>query len=278
MMVEKQKRGVGFWLLIAVLAVAAFSFLYPFLWLVMATLKPEGEIETIGLLASKYSLESYRELVTKIPIFKSLFNSLVVSTISTISVLLLSSMTGYALARLRFRGRDLIFNVILFTMVLPFQLTLIPLYVLMVKLNWVDSYAALILPYTMSTFAILLFRQFFKQIPQELIDAARIDGLSEFGILIRIVWPLSKPVLITVGIVQFMGIWNEALWPLIVIRDKALMTMPQMVALFAVAGTAEGRFGPQLAAATIMTLPVVIVYLFLQRYFIESMATSGLKG
>jgi multiple sugar transport system permease protein len=163
-------------------------------------------------------------------------------------------------------------------MVLPFQLTLIPLYVLMVKLGWVDTYAALILPYTMSTLAILLFRQFFLQIPQDLLDAARMDGLGEFGILFRIFWPLSKPILITVTIIHFMTIWNEALWPLIVIRQQEMMPMPQMVALFAVGGQAESQIGPQLASAVIMSLPVVAAYLLLQRHFIESMATSGLKG
>ncbi len=260
------------------LIAAAVTVIYPFFWMMTATLKPEAEIMTFNPLGSSYSLDSYSKMIEKIPIFRSLFNSLLVSVISTVSVLVLCSMTGFALARLKFRGRNTIFNVILFTMVLPFQLTLIPLYVLMVKLGWTDSYAGLIMPYTMSPFAILLFRQFFMAIPEDLIDAARIDGLSDLGILFRIFWPLSKPALITVGIVHFMGIWNEALWPLIVVRKETIMPMPQMVALFAVSGQAESQIGMQLAAAAVMTIPIILAYLFLQRYFIESMATSGLKG
>jgi multiple sugar transport system permease protein len=148
----------------------------------------------------------------------------------------------------------------------------------MVKFGWVDSYAALIFPYTMSAFAILLFRQYFMQVPQDLMDAARLDGLGEFGILFRIFWPLSKPALITVGIINFMGIWNEALWPMIVVRKVSMMTMPQMVALYVVGGQAEAQVGTQLAAATLMSIPIIIVYLILQRHFIASMATSGIKG
>lgn len=269
---------IGKVMLILLLTVASISFIYPFLWMMGGTVKPEAEVMNFSPFGSTFTLDSYKSMIEKIPIFRSLFNSLLVSVISTASVLLLCSMTGYALARLRFRGRNFIFNVILFTMVLPFQLTLIPLYVLMVKLGWVDSYMALILPYTMSPFAILLFRQYFMAVPQDLIDAARLDGLSEFGILFRIFWPLSKPALITVGIIHFMGIWNEALWPLIVIRQEAMMPMPQMVTLFAVGGQAESQVGTQLAAAAIMTLPIIITYLFLQRHFIASMASSGLKG
>ncbi len=272
-MTNRWMKWIGF----TVMALVAFSFLYPFLWMFVATIKPETEITEVGLLASSYNVDNYRVLFERIPILRALLNSLIVSVASTVAVLIFCSLAGYALARLRFPGRGFIHNLILFTMVMPFQLTLIPLYVLMVKFGWVDTYAALILPYTMSAFAILLFRQFFLQMPQDLIDAARIDGLGELSILFRIFWPLSKPILITVGIVHFMGIWNEALWPLIVIRDEMLMTMPQMVALFAVAGQAEGQFGVQLSAAALMTLPVVIVFVFLQRYFIESMATSGLK-
>jgi multiple sugar transport system permease protein len=265
-------------LLLALLTLLAVLFLYPFVWMLGATFKPEAEVMSFSPLGSRFTAHAYATLFEKLPVFRALLNSFVVAAASTVSVLLTCSMTGYALARLRFRGRDLIFNVILFTMVLPFQLTLIPLYVLMVKLGWVDTYAALILPYTMSTLAILLFRQFFLQIPQDLLDAARMDGLGEFGILFRIFWPLSKPILITVTIIHFMTIWNEALWPLIVIRQQEMMPMPQMVALFAVGGQAESQIGPQLASAVIMSLPVVAAYLLLQRHFIESMATSGLKG
>lgn len=163
-------------------------------------------------------------------------------------------------------------------MMIPAQITLIPMYILMVKLGLMDTYRALIFPASISTFGILLFRQYFKSFPQEIIDAARIDGASEMRILYRIIWPNSIPTLITVGIITFMGIWNDVLWPLIVIRQEDLMTMPQMVTLFSVGGRAEAQLGAILAAATLLAVPVMLVYIFFQKYFIRSMATSGLKS
>ncbi len=261
-----------------ILIVAGMTFLYPFLWMLAASLKPELEIGSIGLWSNHFTLESYRAVVQKIPIGRALINSLFVSTCVTASVLFFGSMVGYALSRLNFFGRDLIFASILFTMVIPFQITLIPMYILMVKFGWVDTYLSLIAPGMVTAFSILLFRQFFMDIPQDLIDAARLDGCGEFTILFRIIWPLSKPVVITVGIITFMTNWNDVLWPLIVIRNEKLMTMPQLVTIFAVGGQSEGQLGATLAAATLLAVPIVLVYAFFQRYFIESMAASGLKG
>jgi multiple sugar transport system permease protein len=200
-----------------------------------------------------------------------------ISASITAGVLVFGSMVGYALSRLRFRGRQLIFFVIIFTMTLPFQITLIPQYILMVKFGWVDSYLSLIIPYLMNAFAIIMFRQYFMNIPQDLIDAARIDGCNDFQILFRILWPNAVPALITVGIITFMASWNEVLWPLIVIRDENLMTMPQLVTLFSVGGRAESQLGAKLASATMLAIPIVLAYIFFQRYFIQSMATTGMK-
>jgi multiple sugar transport system permease protein len=251
------------------LTLGGLIFAYPFLWMISASLKPEIEIGEIGLWSSNMS---------KIPIGRALLNSLFVSISVTISVIFFGSIVGYALSRLRFLGRDLILSVILFTMVIPFQITLIPTYILMVKFGWVNTYLSLIVPGIISAFGILLFRQFFLDIPQDLIDAAKIDGCNDFKILFKVIWPLSRPVIITVGIIAFMGSWNDVLWPLIVIRVQKLMTMPQLVTIFVTGGQAEGQLGAQLAASTLLSLPIIIVYSFFQRYFIESMATSGLKG
>jgi len=147
----------------------------------------------------------------------------------------------------------------------------------MVKLGWVDTYYALIIPYLMNALSIIMFRQYFKSIPQDLIDAARIDGCTELGIIFRILWPNAIPALVTVGIITFMASWNEVLWPLIVIRDEELMTMPQLVTLFAVGGRAESQLGVKLASATVLALPIVLAYLFFQKYFIQSMASTGIK-
>lgn len=260
-----------------VLSLAAVVFVYPFLWMLVATLRPEQEIGHLSLWPSAVSLDSYRQLFAKIPILRAFGNSLFVSFCVVAGVLVFSSMAGFALSRLAFRGREVIFGLVLLTMILPFQLTLIPLYILMVEFGWVDTYLALIVPYSVNAFSVLLFSQAFKTIPQDVIDAARIDGAGDFQILFRIFWPLSVPTLITVGIVTFMGIWNEVLWPILVVRKTELMVMPQLVALFVVGGAAENQLGVQLAAATVLALPIVLAYAFLQRYFIESMAATGLK-
>ncbi len=261
-----------------ILTVAGITFIYPFLWMIAASLKPEIEIGSLGLWSKNFSLESYRLVVQKIPIWRALLNSLFVSSCVTVSVIFFGSIVGYALSRLNFWGRNLILGIILFTMVIPFQITLIPMYILMVKFGWVDTYLSLIVPGMITAFSILLFRQFFLDIPQDLIDAARIDGCNDLTILFRIIWPISKPVIITVGIITFMTSWNDVLWPLIVIRNEKLMTMPQLVTIFAVGGQAEAQLGAMLAAATLLAIPIILVYAFFQRYFIESMATSGLKG
>lgn len=261
-----------------ILALGAVVFAYPFLWMVAASLKPEIELANLGLWSDHFSLRSYELVLTKIPIGRAFLNSLLVSGVTTGSVLLFGSMVGYALARLRFRGSAAIQAVILFTMMIPFQIVLIPQYILMVALGWTDTYLGLIAPTVMSAFSILLFRQFFRSVPQALLDAARIDGATELTILFRIIWPLSRPVLATVGILTFMTSWNEVLWPLLVVRERTLMTMPQIVTIFTIGGEAESQLGAQLAAATLLALPVIIAYAIFQRSFIQSLASTGLKG
>jgi len=261
-----------------VLIAGAVVFVYPFLWMIASSLKPELEIGGFALWSQNISLNNYEQVFTRIPIGRAFVNSMIVSLSATVSVVVFGSLVGYALARLRFRGRTLLFLVVLFTMTLPFQITLIPQYILIVKLGLTDTYMGLVAPTMMTAFSIVLFRQFFLQIPEALIDAARIDGCSDLRILFRIIWPLSRPVIITVSILTFMASWNEVLWPLIVVRERSLMTMPQLVTLFTIGGEAEALLGLQLAAATLLSLPIIIAYAFFQRYFIESMASTGIKG
>jgi ABC-type glycerol-3-phosphate transport system permease component len=162
-------------------------------------------------------------------------------------------------------------------MSLPFQVTLIPNYISMVSLRLVDSYTVLVIPFAVSAFAVLMFRQAFMGLPQALSDAARMDGCSELGIIFRVLWPNIKPTIITVAILSFIGSWNEVLWPLIVVRNEQLMTMPQLVTLFAVGGRADNQLGVKIAAAVLLALPVMIAFIFFQKTFIHSMASSGLK-
>jgi len=259
------------------LTISAIAFIYPFYWMIVASFAPENEIGSLTLLPTDFSFSSYLQMFKKIPIGKSFLNSLLVASSVTGGVLVFGSMVGYALARMEFWGRNVIFYIIVFTMTLPFQITLIPQYIIMVKFQWVDTYLALIMPYLINALSIIMFRQYFKTIPQSLIDAARLDGCNELQIIFKILWPNSVPAIVTIGILTFMASWNEVLWPIIVIRDESLMTMPQLVTLFAVGGRAESQLGVKLASAVMLALPIIIAYLFFQKYFIQSMASSGIK-
>ena len=264
-------------LMYVILAIAACSFVYPFIWMIGASLSQEQEIGNMNLFPSDPTLQNFRIMMGKIPIWRSLFNSTLVALLTTSLVLFTGSTVGYALARLQFRGRQAIFYIIVFTMSLPFQITLIPNYITMVNLHLVDSFMALIIPFSVSAFAILMFRQAFLGLPQALIDAAHLDGCNELQVIFTVLWPNIIPTIITIGMLTFIGSWNEVLWPLIVIRDEQIMTMPQLVTLFAVGGRADAQLGVKLAAAVLLALPVMIAFLFFQKYFIQSMASSGLK-
>lgn len=265
-------------LLYSALIIGAIVFAYPFVWMFFSTFKPDGEIGNIQLLPEIWTWQNYKLVFDRIPITTGFVNSLIVTSIVTFSVTIFGSITGYAFSRLKWKGRDALFSLSLLTMMIPFQITLIPTYILIVKFGLTDHLAGLIVPTMVTAFSILLFRQSFLTIPQDLVDAARLDGCSELGILFRIILPLSKPVVVTVAILTFVANWNEVLWPLIVIREESLMTMPQMVALFAVGGGSDSSIGAQLASAFLLALPVIIAYLIFQKHFIKSMASSGLKS
>jgi multiple sugar transport system permease protein len=267
-------RRIG---LYAGLALAALTFIYPFLWMASSTFKPREEFGSLALIPAHFTFDNYRTMWARAPFGRALLNSTMVATTITLAVLVFGSITAYAMARLSFRGRPVLNAATLAVLLVPGQLTLIPLYTLIVQLGWIDTYTALIVPYLFNATAILMLRQFFLQIPQSLIDAARMDGMSEMRILFTIFWPLSKPVLSIVAIFTFMGSWNEVLWPLLVVRDQQLMTLPQLLTVFALGGGA-GSVGVSLASAMVLVIPVVVAYAFLQRNFIESMAGAGIKG
>lgn len=263
--------------LYGVLGLAALTFIYPFLWMASATLKPLAEIGTLSIFPEHATLDNYRTMWARAPFGRALLNSTMVAGTITISVLVFGSITAYAMARLRFRGSPVLNAATMAVLLIPGQLTLIPMYTLIVQLGLIDTYAALVLPYLFNATAILMMRQFFLQIPQSLIDSARMDGMNEMRILFTVFWPLSKPVLSIVAIFTFMGSWNEVLWPLLVVREQHLMTLPQLLTVFSLGGGA-GSVGVSLASAMVLVVPVVIAYAVLQRNFIESMAGSGVKG
>jgi len=277
-MVFSLKINMKKYLLYISLMVGALIFAYPFIWMVFATFKPELEIGSLALLPLDWTFDSYDLVFTNIPIERSFLNSVIVAVAVTTSALVFGSMASYALSKLKWKGREAVFSLILFTMMVPFLVMLIPLYTLVVRLGWTDSLVGLVVPFMMNATAVLILRQSFVTIPQDILDAARIDGCSEMRILFRVVWPLSIPALVTAGIIVFIANWNEVLWPLVVVRSEDWMTMPQMVTLFAVGGGAEAKLGPRLAAALMLGLPVIFAYLFFQRHFISSLASTGLKG
>lgn len=264
------------------LVIGAIAFMFPFYFMAVGSISPADEVGRI--LPSRIDLANWRYMLSRIPIGRNLLNSLVYAGGVIISTLVVGSLTGYALARLSFPGRNLIFNLILLTLMVPFQLTMIPLYIMIVNFGWTqpgpENYLALIVPGAVNATAIIIFRQFFMQLPQDLFDAARVDGDTDLGILWRIALPLSAPAFLISGLLTFIGPWNEFLWPLLVTRDINWMPLAESVALFGVGGQAGGaasEWGTITAAATTLAIPAVVLFVVFQRYFVQGVATTGLK-
>ncbi len=260
------------------LLLVAVGMVVPFLWMISTSLKADEYILSIPpqLLPAEPTLASYQRLNELFPIARLFSNSMLAALLSTMGQLLTSSLAAYAFARIEFRARNAIFLLYLATLMIPFQVTITPLFILMRMLGWLNSYQGLILPGIFSAFGVFLLRQALLSIPRELEEAAIIDGASPWTLYSRIVLPLVRPSLATLAIFAFMGSWNSFLWPLFILRDDALMTLPVGLA------TLHGRWLTQwnlvMAGAVITVLPTLIVYLFAQRYFEQGVVLSGLKG
>lgn len=280
----KVKKLVTHTVLYILLILIVVLFISPFLWSVTSALKPEKDIVSYPpkWIADKMTLENFAEVLSKFPFLRWLLNSIVVSVIVTIIVIILDSLAGYALARLRFRGRNILFIIIISMLFIPLQVYVVPLFILFVKLNLLNTYTAMILPLTATVTGVYLFKVFFESIPRELEDAARIDGCSDFGIFYYIMLPLSKPILASVAILNFIISWNNFLLPLIVISKQELKTLPVGLAQFmGVSGGAAGSapaYGLSLAGACMSIIPTICLFVFLQKYFVQGIATSGIKG
>lgn len=268
---------------LAALAALALMTMAPFLWMVLTSLKTQQEAFAYPptlLPRNGPQWQNYTQLFTLVPFGRYFLNTVIVTGAVVVGQLLISSMAAYAFARLRFVGRDTIFLFYLATMMVPFQVTLIPLYLLVVQLGWVNTYWGLIAPGLSSAYGIFLLRQAFLTQPEELADAARIDGASEYGIYWRIFLPLNGPALATVGVFAFLGTWTDLLWPLLIVRDQNLRTLELGLAYFnsAVPQFVQPNWPLLMAAAVVVMLPVIVVYLFTQRYFTEGIALTGVKG
>lgn len=252
----------------------------PFYWTLVTSFKPQAEIRAFPPTwwPQDFTWANWEALndlsVGSFPLFFR--NSLFVTTAITLLTLLTSSMAGYVFAKLQFRGRDRLFWVVLSMMMIPFTVSIIPSFALMQRFGWIDTYWALIVPIAISPFGIFLMRQFMFSIPNDLLDAARIDGASEFSIFFRIVLPLSQAALAALAILTFMQQWDNFLWPLVVLNDPDKYTLPLGLAQFR--GRLGTDVGPTAAGAILAVLPVLIVYVFAQRKFVEGIALTGLKG
>lgn len=271
-------RILGF----ATLCALALLMMAPFLWMLLTSLKTQQEAFQYPptFLPENPQWSNYTQLFTLVPFGRYFLNTMIVTVTVVMGQLLISSLAAYAFARLKFMGRDTIFLFYLATMMVPFQITLIPLYLLVFQLGWVNTYWGLIAPGLSSAYGIFLLRQAFLTLPEELSDAARIDGSSEFGIYWRIFLPLNGPALATLGVFAFLGTWTDLLWPLLIVRDPNLRTLELGLAYFnsAVPQFVQPNWPLLMAAAVVVMLPIIVVYLFTQRYFTEGIAISGVKG
>ena len=275
------RRRVRSWLssgaLHITLFVGAIVVLLPFIWMVTGSFKPAGEFYAYPdrLLPIEPSIDAYVDIWSAIPFARLFFNSVVFALGVSLLSLFLDSLAAYALARLNFRGKRIAFWVVLIVLMVPFQITLVPLYLTVFEFGWLDSYAGLIIPRATNAFGIFLLRQFFISIPRDYDEAARIDGASEFYIYRRIILPLSKPALATLFIFHFMYNWNDFLWPLVITTSQEMRTLPAGLALFMGQHTTEQAL--LLAGATLTLLPLLVAFLLAQRQFVRGVATTGLK-
>ncbi len=262
------------------LVVFALFFIIPFLWIISTSLKGNTQIFSFPpqWIPEKFHWENYVDVFNRMPFLVYLKNSVFISAVSIIGTLLSSSLVAYAFACLKWPGRDALFIVVLATMMLPMQVTMIPLFVLFKELGWLNTFKPLTIPafFGVSAFNIFLLRQFFLTIPRDLLDSARIDGCSELRIYWNIVLPLAKPALATVAILTFMLTWNDFVGPLIYLSDKMKGTLALGLGMFV--GQHVTEWALLMAASTLMMIPMILIFFFFQKYFIQGFTMSGLKG
>ena len=278
------RRIVGGVVWYALLLVVILLSLGPIVWMLSTSFKPEGDIVTINIqwIPKTFTLENYRNVLAQYDMLRWTANSLIVAIAATGLALLLSSLSGYALARMEFCGRNSIFLIIISMLFIPMQITVVPLFLLFSGFNLVDNYLALILPIGANVTPVFLMRQFFLNIPGELEDAARVDGANDWRIWASIVMPLARPALTAVAIIVFLSTWNSFFWPLIVTQTDASRTLPvglaQFMSLRPGMSMSAQAYGKSMAGAVLASIPPILVFFMLQRYFIEGISKTGLKG
>jgi multiple sugar transport system permease protein len=260
------------------LIVAALLVLFPLLWMLSVSFMLPGEASAFPppLLPAHATFANYRELFVRAGMGRHLFNSLLIATAITVLSLAFNLSAGYAFAKLHFRGRERLFQVLLGALVIPAQITMIPLFLLMKWLHLVNSYGGVIVPALASVFGIYLVRQYARSIPDELLEAARLDGAGEWTIFLRIVLPLLKPIVVTLTIFTFLASWNDFMWPLIVLSDQAWQTAPVALAGLAREHVQDNEL--MMAGSVVTILPVLLLFLILQRHYIQGLLLGSVKG
>jgi multiple sugar transport system permease protein len=271
-------RRTEAWLVNGALFGAAIAAVFPLAWMIAVSLMAPGEASTSPppLVPSAPTLASYRELFTRGDIGRNLINSLGIATAATVLSLAFNVTAGYAFAKLRFAGRTLIWKLLLGVMLIPAQVAMIPLFLMLKQLGLVNSYAGVLIPSLANVFGIFLVRQYALALPDEMLEAARIDGAGEPRIFWSIVLPVLRPVLVTLAIFAFLGAWNDFLWPLIILADDARQTLP--VGLAALSREHAGDSELMMAGAVITIVPVLAVFLALQRYYLRGLLSGSVKG
>jgi multiple sugar transport system permease protein len=269
----------GRWWLYVLLTLGLLFTVLPFVWMVSGSLKTQRELlqASPSLLPQSPTTENYERFWERLNLPRYFWNSTFIAVMITLANLLFCSMVGYALAKLRFVGRNAIFLLVLGTLLVPGSVVLVPLFVLMAKLELVDSPWAVILPVAAGPLGVFLMRQFMQGIPNDLIEAARVDGAREFTIFWKVVLPLSVPALAALAIITFLPAWNALLWPLVVLTSQDNYTLPVALAIFA-RGQFQADYGLLMAGSVALVVPVIVIFLLLQRRFTQSVAMTGIKG
>ncbi|MCQ2558378.1 MAG: carbohydrate ABC transporter permease [Oscillospiraceae bacterium] len=275
-MIHKKRLGTaGYYTAAIVIAVLA---MIPFLWMLSTSFKSRGALMSVPIewIPKEPTLKAYIKVFSKFPFLQTIGNSLFISVIYTLITLLSASMAAFAFAKLRFSAADLLLKVFLATMMIPTQVTIIPLFVVMNKMNLINTYGSVILPSIFRPFAVFLLVQQMRTIPNDYLDAASIDGASVFQVYYKVALPLCIPTLATLSITTFMESWNDYLWPLLMLTDKAKMTLP--IALSTLNGQYATEYNVLMAGALISMIPIIVIYCFAQKNFKNGIMAGGIKG
>lgn len=261
-----------------VLVLGLLVWILPFVWMLLGSFKTQGEIlrRPPTFWPEQFTGQNYTTWFAELDFSKYFLNSVIVAVITVLGNLVFCSMVGYALAKMSFFGKRLLFGLVMLTLMVPGVVTFVPLFVQTAKLGLLDTYAALVLPFLTAPVGVFLMRQFISGIPDELLEAARIDGANEWRLFLRVVLPLCGPALATLAILTFLGSWNNFLWPLVVSQSADLYTLPIALSLYST-GQHSTNYGLLLAGSVLVIAPILLLFVVLQRWFVQGIATTGLK-